>query len=84
MTLTEAVSRLQRMRERRIARADGYHVAADAYEERLNDLNEVMGALTRDMLENMWQGALRGERAMLEDAEALAVVLAALAGVEAA
>jgi hypothetical protein len=76
MTLTEALARLERLYERRIARADGYHVAADAYADRLQ--NDVLHWSQSEMLNDMMNAALRSEQAMLEDAAALKCVLDAV------
>lgn len=82
MTLAQALARLERLRERRVARAEGHHVAADAYQDRLS--NDVLHWSQTEMLNDMMQAALRSEQAMLEDAEALGMVLEAVKAMEVA
>ena len=75
MTLSEALARLSRLRDRRITRANNWHGMADACDERLNNADDVMAASQREMLADMRDAALRHERSMLEDAEAIGLVL---------
>lgn len=75
MTLADAIARLERMRERRLEKAQAYSDVAAEYEARALSADEVLHSHQRDFLIELGLGAQRSAKAMSDDAEALALVL---------
>lgn len=81
MTLTDAIARLERMRDRRIEKAKAYNDVAAEYEARALSADEVLHSHQRDFLIELGMSALRSGNTMLEDAQAIKVVLDAVFGI---
>lgn len=79
MTLADAIARLERMRERRLEKAQAYSDVAAEYEARAISADEVLHSHQRDFLIELGMAAQRSAKTMREDAEALALVLEQLA-----
>lgn len=79
MLLADAVSRIERLRIRRIEKADVYTEVAAEYEARALSVDEVLNASQREFLTSLGMTAQRNAKTMREDAEALTLVLGAVA-----
>lgn len=78
MTLADAIARLERMRERRIEKAQAYCDVAAEYETRAISADEVLHSHQRDFLIELGMAAQRSAKTMREDAEALGLALYAI------
>lgn len=79
MLLADAVSRIERLRIRRIEKADAYTDVAAEYEARALSVDEVLSASQREFLTTLGMAAQRNAKTMREDADALTLVLGAVA-----
>ena len=75
MTLADAIARLERMRERRLEKAQAYSDVAAEYEARAISADEVLHSHQRDFLIELGMAAQHSAKTMREDAEALDLVL---------
>lgn len=75
LLLSDAITRLERLRERRLLRAAEKRLAADAIAERIKELDGAKHWQKANVYADMMNDALRSERSCTEDAEALARVL---------
>lgn len=79
MQLADALSRIERLRVRRLEKADAYAGVAAEYEARAISADEVLSGAQREFLTDLGMAAHRNAKTMREDAEALTLVLGAVA-----
>lgn len=75
MNNDDALARVERIRVRRLEKAGQYLTAMEDYEARALDPFEVLHMNQREFLIDLGLGAKRSHQAMLDDAEALKLVL---------
>ena len=77
MTLDDAFDRMNRLGERRLEKADAYRNVAAEYEARAISADEVLHSHQRDFLIELGLAAQRSAARMMDDAEAIILVLEA-------
>lgn len=79
MLLNDAIERLERLRERRLTRAEEKRAASVILQERIRELDARKDWRKANLFADMLDDAVRSERSCMTDADAVSAVLAHLA-----